>query len=62
MVTLTQSLQHWLWENYREKLVYIKLGHTELLTQDMWDEYIQWCSTPEGKKWLEGGECYEEKS
>ena len=55
MVEISKSLQHWLWENHREKLVYIKFGHIELLTPDMWDDYSKWLSTDEGKKWLEDG-------
>lgn len=60
MVKLTQSLQHWLWENHRDKLGLILLGHTELVTDEMWAEYIEWCKTEDGKQYLVGGSKYKE--
>ena len=41
MVKLTQSLSQWLWDHHRDKIALIMLGHTELLTDEMWDEYIE---------------------
>lgn len=61
MIKLTQSLEHWLWENHREKLPLIMFGHTELLTDEMWAEYIEWCKTDEGKSYLQEGSNYREK-
>lgn len=61
MVQLTQSLSHWLWENHKDKVALIMFGHIELFTEDMQREYIKWCNTDEGKKWLQGGENYKEK-
>lgn len=58
---LTQSLYHWLWENHRDILPLIMFGHMELLTQEMYEEYLEWCGTDEGRKYLKGGECYDEK-
>lgn len=58
MVNLTASLEHWLWENHRDKIAPIMFGHIELLTQEMWDAYIEWCQTDEGKEYLEGGSKY----
>ena len=60
MVRLTQSLQHWLWENHKDKFGLILFGHTELLTDEMWSEYIEWCKTDEGKSYLKGGSNYKE--
>lgn len=60
MVKLTKSLSHWLFENHKDKLAFIALGHTELMTDEMWKEYIEWCKTDEGKEYLEGGKYYEE--
>ena len=60
MVQLTQSLSHWLWENHKDKVALIIFGHTELFTEDMQQDYIKWCNTDEGKKWLKGGEHYKE--
>ena len=58
MVKLTQSLQHWLWENHKDKIGLIMFGHTELMTNEMWDAYIDWCHTDEGQSYLEGGSNY----
>ena len=58
MVKLTASLEHWLMVNHFEKIPLIMLGHIELLTQEMWDSYIEWCQTDEGKEYLEGGSKY----
>ena len=60
MVQLTQSLSHWLWENHKDKVALIMFGHIELFTEDMQREYIKWCNTDEGKKWLQGVENYKE--
>lgn len=58
MVRLTQSLQQWLWVNHRDKIGLIMMGHTELMTDEMWDEYIEWCKTEEGQSYLKGGSNY----
>lgn len=60
MVNLTQSLKHWLWVNHREKLALIMLGHTELYTQEMQQEYLEWVRTDEGRSYLKGGANYKE--
>lgn len=60
MVKLTQSLQHWLWENHRDKIGLILLGHTELFTAEMQKEYLEWCKTEDGKQYLKGGSKYDE--
>ena len=61
MVKLTQSLQQWLWVNHRDKVGLIMLGHTELMTDEMWSEYIEWCKTEEGQSYLKGGSNYKEE-
>lgn len=33
-------------------------GHTELFTEQMEQEYLDWCRTDEGKSYLEGGANY----
>ena len=58
MVILTQSLEHWLFENYRYELGLIMFGHLELFTEEMKKEYLEWCKTDEGKQYLEGGSKY----
>lgn len=61
MVKLTQSLEHWLWINHRETIGLILLGHTELFTPQMNKEYLEWCQTDEGRKYLKGGSEYKEE-
>lgn len=61
MVKLTQSLRQWLFENHPDKLSLIMFGHVELFTEEMNAEYLQWCQTEEGKKYLKGGSKYKEE-
>lgn len=64
MVKLTRSLKRWLSINYdrydRETLALIQFGHTELMTKEMWDEYIKWLQTEEGQQYLKGRRKYRE--
>lgn len=60
MVKLTQSLEHWLFVNHKDKLGLIMFGHTELMTEEMFKEYLKWCETSEGKSYLKGGSNYVE--
>lgn len=60
MIKLTCSLKQWLFTNHPNKLPLIMFGHTELLTKEMFAEYIEWCKTEEGKQYLEGGSKYKE--
>lgn len=62
MVRLTQSLQHWLWENHRDKIGLIMFGHTELFTEEMQKEYLEWCKTDDGKQYLKGGSKHKEET
>ena len=60
MVKLTQSLEHWLFENHKDKFALIAMfGHVELFTEEMEKDYMAWVGTEEGKKYLEGGEFYD---
>ena len=61
MITLTQSLQHWLWKNHKDIIGLIMFGHLELFTEDMQKEYLEWCRTEEGKQYLKGGSKYIEE-
>lgn len=58
MVELTQSLRQWIFENHKDILPLIMFGHVDLFTEEMQMEYLEWCRTEEGKKYLVGGECY----
>ena len=60
MVKFTQSLEHWLIKNYPKEYVLIGLGHTELLTKEMRNAYLEWCKTEDGQSYLEGGSNYKE--
>lgn len=61
MVKLTQSLKHWMWENHRDLIGLVMFGHLELFTDDMKREYLAWCQTDEGRKYLKGGSEYKEE-
>ncbi len=58
MFTLTQSLEEWLWKNHKDILGLVVTGHVELITPEMWEAYIEWCKTDEGKQYLKGGSKY----
>lgn len=60
MIRLTQSLREWLWRNHREIIAKVMLGHAELITDEMWNEYLAWCKTEDGKQYLKGGSKYKE--
>lgn len=60
MIKLTYSLKHWLAVNYPNVFVLITFGHLELFTPEMQKEYIEWCQTEEGKRYLVGGDLYHE--
>lgn len=61
MYRLTQSLSHWLWENHRDIIGLIMLGHLELFIDEMEKEYLEWCLTDEGRQYLKGGSKYIEE-
>lgn len=58
MVKLTCSLKHWLLENHLDIYPLITFGHIELFTPEMRKEYIEWCQTEEGRRYLVGGDLY----
>ena len=55
MVGMTQSFSKWLWDNHRDIYALVSFGHTELITDEMYEEYLEWCQTEEGKSYLKGG-------
>jgi hypothetical protein len=61
MIKLTQSLGIFLFEYHKDILVPITFGHLELLTKEIEQEYLEWCKTEEGKKYLKGGSEYDEE-
>ena len=58
MVKLSHSLLHWLCKNHSDIMNLIMLGHTELVTEDMRNQYLHWCKTDEGKTFLVGKANY----
>lgn len=58
MVRLTHSLQYWLSNNYPNILPFIILGRVDLFTNELQNEYIEWCQTDEGREYLKGGRKY----
>lgn len=58
-VRMTESLRQYVWKFHREKYPLILLGHVELL-EEFWGDYIEWCQTPEGASYLEGGANYKD--
>lgn len=59
MPILTQSMEVWLWKYHRDKLALIMFGHLELFTEEMAQEYVEWCKTEEGRQYLQGGSKYD---
>lgn len=60
MVKLTKSLKHWLYVNHPELISSIMFGHVELFTKEMQKEYLAWCQTEDGMRYLKGGDLYED--
>lgn len=52
MVRLTRSLQAWMLQFYPELISPIMFGHVELFTPEMKKEYLAWCQTNDGKRYL----------
>lgn len=61
MVKLTQSLSQYLFENHKEKLPLIMMGHIELFDDEMQKDYFAWCKTEYGKQYLKGGSKYKDE-
>lgn len=62
MIKLTQSFAAWCLKFHRDIYNPMMFGHIELLTQELYDEYIAWVKTDEGKQYLKGGSKYKEES
>ena len=60
MVKLTKSLQYWLFKNHPDLISSIMFGHVELFAEEMQKEYVEWCKTEEGKRYMKGGNLYED--
>lgn len=42
MVKLTRSFREWLHAYYPELFIQVTFGHTELITDEMYNEYLTW--------------------
>lgn len=61
MVKFTRSLGFFLSNRYPKEFVLIGFGHLELFTDEMKREYLDWCITDEGRRYLnESGEVSNE--
>lgn len=60
MIKLTESFKQWLLKKNPELIPLIMFGHLELFTAEMQEEYLEWCSTDEGRQYLKGGSKYKE--
>ena len=60
MIKFTQSMKAWLWKYHRELIVPLSFGHLEEFTEDLQQEYVEWCETDEGISYLQGGANYKE--
>lgn len=56
MVTMTKSFSVWCFTYHKELYSLLMFGHVELLTRELWEEYIEWCKTDEGMQYLDGQE------
>lgn len=59
MVKLTQSFEQWLIMYHADLLSPIMFGHTEVITEELRQEYLAWCLTDEGRQYLNGGSKYD---
>lgn len=60
MVLVTQSLREFLTrKGMLKELVLLEFGHTEVISNELASEYIDWVKTPEGQSYLKGGENYD---
>ena len=37
---------------HKDILVPLSFGHIELMTDEIWEEYVNWCETDEAKPYL----------
>lgn len=60
MVKFTLSFSIWLLKYHRELYAPLMFGHLEEFTEELYQEYLEWCLTDEGKQYLRGGSKYRE--
>lgn len=55
MISMTPSAKKFFFDKYPVEASLLMFGHTEVLTEEMVREYIEWCKTEEGRSYLKGG-------
>jgi len=58
MNKLTCSAAKFFFDHYPKEMSLFLFGHSEVITTDMYNEYIEWCKTEEGREYLKGGKHY----
>jgi len=61
MVKMTQNFTVWCLKFHRDLYSPLMFGHVELMTQELYDEYLTWVQTDEGRQYLKGGSKYKEE-
>lgn len=61
MNKMTQSFSMWCLKLHPDIYTLLRFVHTELFTEEMAAEYINWVQTDEGRQYLKGGSKYKEK-
>lgn len=52
MIRMTKSFALWCFKYHKDIYSLLIFGHIELLTEDMYKEYLEWLHTDEGKQYL----------
>ena len=60
MTKMTQSFSAWCLKFHRELYTPLMFGHVELLTNELYQEYLDWVQTDDGRQYLKGGSKYKE--
>lgn len=52
MIKMTKSFEVFISRYHKDILVPLSFGHIELMTDEIWEEYVNWCETDEAKPYL----------
>ena len=52
MIEMTKSFEVFIARKHKDILVPLSFGHIELMTDEIWEEYVNWCETDEAKPYL----------
>lgn len=42
MIKLTRNFREWLFANYPSIFISVTFGHTELITDEIYNQYLEW--------------------